>query len=86
MPVYEIVYTREAARTLRLAPADVRAQIQRQIREYAADPTGSRNVIKLEGRPSYRLRAGEWRVIFEIDKESKGILVLKVGPRGDIYK
>jgi mRNA interferase RelE/StbE len=42
------------------------------------------NIKKLQGEDSYRLRIGDWRVIF--DENDVVIEVIKVGPRGDIYK
>ena len=51
--------------------------IRAKIEAYAADPTSqANNVKKLQGRDGYRLRVGDYRVIFE---------VLDVGPRGGIY-
>jgi mRNA interferase RelE/StbE len=42
------------------------------------------NVTKLRGREGYRLRVGDWRVIF--DHAGDEIVVRLVRPRGDIYK
>ena len=41
---------------------------------------------RLRGRPGLRLRVGPWRVIFERDEEARKIDVLRIGPRGDVYK
>ena len=42
--------------------------------------------MPLRGRPGFRLRVGTWRVIFERDEEAQTIDVLRIGPRGDVYK
>jgi mRNA interferase RelE/StbE len=39
----------------------------------------------LRGRPGYRLRVGDWRVIFELDHEERRLVVLDIGPRSDFY-
>lgn len=58
------------------------------VREKIADlATGSfeqnANVIRLQGRPEFRLRVQDWRVIFRVED---GILwVDDIGPRGSIY-
>jgi mRNA interferase RelE/StbE len=44
------------------------------------------NVTKLQNRPGYRLRVGDWRVIYDLQDEELVILVLKVGPHGDVYR
>jgi mRNA interferase RelE/StbE len=43
-------------------------------------------VKKLKGRTESRLRIGRHRVIFEWRAEGTILLVLKIGPRGDVYK
>jgi mRNA interferase RelE/StbE len=43
-------------------------------------------VKKLVGIPGYRLRAGDHRIIMDIDKNKLIILVLKIGHRKNTYK
>ncbi len=61
-----------------------RELIRSKIDELAAEPLSqSANVKKLQGRPEYRLRVQDWRVIFRIEE---GLLWIDdVGPRGSIY-
>lgn len=62
-------------------------RIQDRLDQIAKDPfTQNPNVTKLQNRPGYRLRVGEWRVIYDVKEDEIIILVLKVGPRGDIYR
>lgn len=51
------------------------------------NPVRHKDVRALEGklRAFYRLRVGEFRVIFELDPENKRIGVLTVVPRGKAY-
>ncbi|MEM6395672.1 MAG: type II toxin-antitoxin system RelE/ParE family toxin [Bacteroidota bacterium] len=47
-------------------------------------PTGCK---RLRGETSlWRIRVGDYRVIYSIDDEIKIVLVTKVGSRGDVYK
>ena len=44
------------------------------------------NAKKLQSRDGYRLRVGDWRVIYKIQSEELMIMVLKVASRGEVYK
>lgn len=80
----QINYTKEARRTLSRIPLNERRRILLKIEQYAEDPRSqANNVVKLQDRPGYRLRVGDWRVIFD---EFDNILeVEKIGSRGSIY-
>ena len=80
-----IRYTAVALKALRRMPRNTAELIRLKVREVAADPVGARNVKKLKGRDGYRLRIGDWRVIFTIDNGELVLIVIEIGPRGDIY-
>ena len=59
--------------------------IRSKIEQYADAPASlANNVKKLQGRNGYRLRVGDWRVIF--DQDGVVLDVLQIGPRGSIYE
>jgi mRNA interferase RelE/StbE len=61
-------------------------RIVEKIREVAADPYARHNnVSKLQGRDGYRLRIGDWRVIYQLHDDRLELWALEVGPRGGIY-
>lgn len=61
--------------------------IREKLVAIAADPYAEHpNSKKLQGREGYRLRVGDWRVIYEIQNDVLVILVLKVAPRGEVYR
>ncbi|MDR1144528.1 MAG: type II toxin-antitoxin system RelE/ParE family toxin [Verrucomicrobiales bacterium] len=41
---------------------------------------------KLRGRPGYRVRVGDYRIIYEVRDAELVILVLEIGDRKDIYR
>jgi mRNA interferase RelE/StbE len=63
-----------------------RKRVVGKIKEIAADPYARHNnAKKLQGRDGYRLRIGDWRVIYELCEDRLELLVLEVGARGGIY-
>jgi mRNA interferase RelE/StbE len=59
--------------------------IREKIDQLANDPTSwPTNVTRLQGRPEFRLRVQDWRIIFRVED---GILWIDdIGPRGSIYE
>ena len=52
----------------------------------AQDPFAAPGVKKLVGRDGYRLRVGDWRVLYFLDGQRLRVLVTEIGPRGGIYQ
>lgn len=68
-------------------PRNTAKLIREKIEQVAADPFSSiPNAKKLQGRDGYRLRVGDWRVIYEVNIKEITIIVLKVAPRGEVYR
>jgi mRNA interferase RelE/StbE len=85
--VYKITFTTQAAKALLKMPRNTAQLIREKLNQVAADPFGSlSNAKKLQGRSGYRLRVGDWRVIYEINQAEIVIVVLKIAPRGEVYK
>ena len=85
--MYKIVFKKEAAKSLTKLPRNVAKTIREKLEAIAAIPyTAHPNAKKLQGRDGYRLRVGNWRVIYEIQNDQLIILVLKVAPRGEVYR
>lgn len=85
--MYKIVIKKEAAKSLNRLPRNVAKTIREKLDAIAAHPYAEHpNAKKLQGREGYRLRVGDWRVIYEIQNDQLVILVLKVAPRGEVYR
>ena len=85
--MYNIVFTKQAYKSLRRVPKDVIARIRERLDQLAEDPFAQNpNVTKLQNRPGYRLRVGDWRVIYDVQEGELIILVLKIGSRGGVYR
>ncbi len=68
-------------------PRNTAKLIHEKLDVIAADPFANHpNAKKLQGREGYRLRIGDWRVIYKVVNEQLVIIVLKVASRGEVYK
>jgi mRNA interferase RelE/StbE len=84
--MYSVVTTKSFAKALSRLPVNSQKRIVGKINEVAVAPYAQHNnVTKLQGRDGYRLRVGDWRVIYELHDDRLELWVLQVGPRGGIY-
>jgi len=68
-----------------LLRSNKRMLIRQKIDELANDPALlEANVKRLQGRPEYRLRVQDWRVIFRIDQDI--LWIDDIAPRGSAYE
>ncbi|MFH1084317.1 MAG: type II toxin-antitoxin system RelE/ParE family toxin [Chloroflexota bacterium] len=85
--MYRLPFTKRADTALRTVSRDIALHLRERLADLAQDPYAQRpNVTRLQNRPAYRLRVGDWRVIYEIAEDRLIILVLNVGPRGKVYR
>jgi mRNA interferase RelE/StbE len=75
----DIHYSKQAVKFLQKQDSVARERIIKAVRRL---PSG--DVKKLQGEPGYRLRVGDYRVIF--DHEGNVLMVIKIDNRGQIYK
>ena len=84
--MYRAVTTKSFDKALARLPLNWQKRIVAKVKEVAIDPYApNNNLTKLQGRDGYRLRVGDWRVIYELQDERLVMLVLDMGPRGDVY-
>ncbi|MFM8470136.1 MAG: type II toxin-antitoxin system RelE family toxin [Limisphaerales bacterium] len=79
------VYSREFDQIFFSLPTDIRRHIVAKIREL-----GSRLEAfphqRLQGRPEFRLRVGDYRVIYEFDAARNILYLVTLGNRRDVYR
>ncbi|MCC9625912.1 type II toxin-antitoxin system RelE/ParE family toxin [Thalassospira sp. MA62] len=83
----QVRYEPKAIRDMRSLPVKVRRQIDAKIEAYAKAPESLRNNIKrLQGSEYFRLRVGNYRVIFSIENGQVTIMVVqRVRHRKEAY-
>jgi mRNA interferase RelE/StbE len=83
---YSIEILPRAQKAIRKLPADVRAGVIAKIDALADDPRphGSKKLVDSEHL--YRVRSGDYRIIYEIADQVLRVAVVNVGHRRDIYR
>lgn len=85
--MYEIFFKPEARKALLRMPKNQALLIRSKIEALKTNPYApNHNVTKLQGIEGYRLRVGDWRVIYHLNDMNLEILVIKVASRGGIYQ
>jgi mRNA interferase RelE/StbE len=82
---YAITYTAAARKQLRQLDLAPRRRVIDAI-EALTDEPRPHGCKALQGRDGYRVRVGDWRVIYTVDDRAVTVLVVKVGPRGSVYR
>ena len=85
--MYKLKYRRQARNYLARLPSKIKSVIVNNLHELAANPDSpSLDIDFLKGRKGFRLRVGQYRVIYTRQDDRLIIAVAKIRPRGDIYK
>ncbi|OYD96773.1 type II toxin-antitoxin system mRNA interferase toxin, RelE/StbE family [Nostoc sp. 'Peltigera membranacea cyanobiont' 210A] len=83
---YEVKFSKGAKKQFRKLPLDIQERIQTKINDLAIEPRPN-GVKKLQGDDnSYRVRVGDYRVIYELNDDVLIVTVIKIGHRSEIYK
>jgi mRNA interferase RelE/StbE len=82
---YRIEVKRSAAKELAELP---KADCQRVVARIQAlgDEPRPHGCEKLTGDDKHRLRQGNYRILYEIDDESRTVTIVKVGNRKEVYR
>lgn len=85
--MYDVRFSRMALKDLKGIARPMRQRIEAELLQLAQDPADPNLDVKaMRGSKSYRLRIGEFRVIYTREDVIKIITVIKVGNRRDAYR
>ena len=82
--MYRVVIDRSAEKQLSKIPPPFFNKIVKAIHALAENPR-PHGYKKLKGRPGYRIRIGDYRVIYKIEDQILIVFVIDIGDRKDIY-
>ncbi|MCC6606421.1 MAG: type II toxin-antitoxin system RelE/ParE family toxin [Anaerolineae bacterium] len=85
--MYTLILSKQADKVLRKLPPNLSARLRSKIIAIARDPYAQHNnAKKLQDEEGYRLRVGDWRIIYEIRDQQLVVFVVRIAPRGEVYK
>jgi mRNA interferase RelE/StbE len=83
---WQVIIHRKAERVLKRLDGDTLERIRQAIRGLASEPRPI-GYKKLTGYENlYRVRVGDWRIIYAIEEQQLIVLVLEIAPRGGAYR
>ena len=85
MASYKIAIKRSAAKELEDLPTKDRRRVVRTIQRLADEPRPP-DCEKLSAQERYRLRQGDYRILYEVDDGDHLVTVVRIGQRGDVYR
>jgi mRNA interferase RelE/StbE len=85
MASYKVEWKRSAVKELRDLPKDVVERILKAVEQLSANPypTGVRKLVGSEH--TYRIREGDYRVLYTITASSMVVQIIRVGHRKNVY-
>ena len=83
--MYSVIVSKSAKKTLSKLPNEVVKKILDALDDLVEEPRPM-GYIQLKGRSGYRIRVGNYRVIYDVNDDELLILVMEIGNRKEIYK
>lgn len=84
--MYQILFDKSAAKQLAKLPEKSYEKVKKSIEELAESPRPV-GCLKLKGSgDAYRIRIGDFRVIYEIEDDILVVVIVSVGDRKEVYR
>ena len=83
--IYQILLETRARREFLHLPARERARIEEAIDDLARQPRPP-GAKKLAGIDGYRIRQGNYRILFTIDDKRREVRIYRIGHRREVYR
>jgi len=82
---YTVRLKPSADRVLGKLSRELQGRILAKLDQLAEDPHPP-GAEKLDGEPGYRVRVGDYRVVYDILHEEVTVLVIRIGHRREVYR
>ncbi|MEO6233122.1 MAG: type II toxin-antitoxin system RelE/ParE family toxin [Ferruginibacter sp.] len=81
--MYKLIIEKSAKKYIAKQSAPTIRRLIKAIDDIAADPTIGKPLTNHSAQ--YKYRVGGYRILYDINKKEVTVVIVKVGPRGDIY-
>jgi mRNA interferase RelE/StbE len=82
---YRIEFKKSAVKEIKSLPSTELKKVLAKIESLSENPR-PHDSIKLSGDEKYRLRCGDYRILYSIEDQILIIVIVKVGHRKDVYR
>ncbi len=83
--MYRLEVSHTAHRQVSKLPAQTQERVNRAIARLADDPRPA-GAKKLTAREGYRVRVGDYRILYRIDDKARAVVVYRVMGRAGVYR
>ena len=85
MANYRLLIKPSAAKELEALPPKDRKRVAPKLQRLASEPRPP-GTEKLSGQEKYRLRQGDYRLLYSVDDDGAAVAIVKIGHRRDVYR
>jgi mRNA interferase RelE/StbE len=82
---YNLSLKRSAEKELRALPPKDLKRVMERLQALAIQPR-PHGCEKMVGEERYRIRQGDWRVVYSVDDTLKAVTIFKIGHRREVYR
>lgn len=82
---YQVILPKTVQKEMNRLPDDVIDRILDRLEELKVNPRPS-DSKKLKGRPAWRIRVGDYRVIYEVHDRELRVIIITIGHLREVYR
>ncbi|HEY4283869.1 MAG TPA: type II toxin-antitoxin system RelE/ParE family toxin [Chthoniobacterales bacterium] len=82
---WQVFFTRSAEKELARLSGDIKIRVARAIRSLEEKPVPP-NATRLKARSEFRIRVGDYRVLYTLDHAAHALTISAIGHRREVYR
>ena len=86
MDVYKLCWKESVRKDFRRLPSVIIPQVIKKVESLPTNPTPINSKKLKDTEHTYRVRVGDYRIVYQINQADKEIVITRVRHRKDVYK